>query len=155
MANYLYNGIKIDEIPSFPSDYPYLVLVHWSPDNGVPYRLYGCSSRPIITGDNKLLLNEIVGTGLTKYSLVSFYNYVSTDSVDGWDAVYTLGLRTQPIELSGDLAFWTNTDILNPDGTLYLAASTPIPVSAPQLDPLSLLMGWKAGNWVARQRGKA
>ena len=33
-------------------------------------------------------------------------------------------------------------------------ASDPIPVTAPALDPLSLFMGWKAGNWVARQRGK-
>ena len=35
-------------------------------------------------------------------------------------------------------------------------ASEPIPVgTAPALDPLSLWLGWKAGNWVARQRGKA
>lgn len=26
--------------------------------------------------------------------------------------------------------------------------------TAPALDPLSLFLGWKAGNWVARQRGK-
>ena len=49
---------------------------------------------------------------------------------------------------------WTNTDIYNTDGTLYLAASAPIPILAPALDPLSLFLGWKAGNWVARQRGK-
>ena len=36
-----------------------------------------------------------------------------------------------------------------------LVASDPIPVTAPALDPLSLFLGWKAGNWVARQRGKA
>lgn len=59
--------------------------------------------------------------------------------------------------ISGSLVIWTNTDILNEsDGTLYLAASDPIPVvTAHQLDPLSLWLGYQAGQWVARQRGKA
>ena len=48
---------------------------------------------------------------------------------------------------------WTNTDILNTDGTVYLAASDPIPVNpAPTLDPTALLMGWQVGN---RIRGGA
>ena len=52
---------------------------------------------------------------------------------------------------------WASYNIYYYDGELtddvFLAASDPIPVTAPALDPLSLLMGWKAGNWVARQRG--
>ena len=59
-------------------------------------------------------------------------------------------------QIVGSQIKWTNTDLLNYDGSVYLAASDPIPVgTAPALDPLSLFMGWKAGNWVARQRGKA
>ena len=38
--------------------------------------------------------------------------------------------------------------------TWFTANATPIPVLAPTLDPLSMWLGWKAGNWVARQRGK-
>jgi hypothetical protein len=38
-------------------------------------------------------------------------------------------------------------------GTLYLAASDPVPVSPP-LDPTALLMGWLAGKRMAAMRGK-
>lgn len=59
-------------------------------------------------------------------------------------------------------AIWTSHDILNTDGSIYLAASEPIPVGGEpekpttdsSLDPTSMLMGWLVGRAVASQRGK-
>ena len=75
-----------------------------------------------------------------------------TSDGTGWEIVETVDNTTFSYPLAE--VNWANFDVLNADGTLYLAASEPIPILAPTLDPLSLFLGWKAGNWVARQRGK-
>jgi hypothetical protein len=48
--------------------------------------------------------------------------------------------------------FWTNTDILNEDGSLYLAASDPIPVGGEPIDPTSFMQGWLVGRRLAGMR---
>ena len=49
-------------------------------------------------------------------------------------------------------AIWANHDILNSDGSVYLPASTPVPVVTNTLDPTALLMGWMVGKRVAGLR---
>ena len=42
---------------------------------------------------------------------------------------------------------WANFDIYNEDGSIYMAASEPIPVGATKpIDPMSMLMGWRVGQ---------
>lgn len=47
---------------------------------------------------------------------------------------------------------WSNFDILNEDGTLYLAASEPVPVT--QRNPSAMLMGFQLGPVIRRMRGQ-
>ena len=52
---------------------------------------------------------------------------------------------------------WANFDVLNEDGSVYLAASEPIPiynsVPTPSIDPTAMLLGWLVGKQIAGQRG--
>lgn len=50
---------------------------------------------------------------------------------------------------------WINHDVYTDDGTLYLAASDPVPVTTYSIDPKALLMGWLTGRKIAGQRKKA
>lgn len=141
MANCLYNGEDLPNVnsvytPDVQKDFPFLVMFKL----GVTHRRFAraCSSRPYYNGSAVIADGAYLASGCNL-----------DDDTPSWVA------WEEGENLSQSGVFWTNTDILNSDGTLYLAASEPIPVSAPQLDPLSLLMGRKAGNWVARQRGKA
>ena len=137
--NYLYNGVELPALPEWDKEiYPYALIFKATFDAYI------------------LFLTDVKGTYA---NAVVYYDGNRTDcSCAQGDADWS--------EFSEVLSFvryiasstryiWSNYDILNSDGSIYLAASDPIPVTAPALDPLSLFMGWKAGNWVARQRGKA
>ena len=136
--NYLYNGVELPALPEWDKEtYPYALIYKSS------------------FGGHVLFLTDVVGTYT---SSVVYYNGVRIDC----DCAQG---ETEWSDFSDAMSFeryiaasthyvWANYDILKGDGTLYLAASDPIPVTAPALDPLSMWLGWKAGNWVARQRGK-
>ena len=138
--NYLYNGVELPALPK--TDKPCAFI-----GNPLGYAnfwyLYFSDEAPVapafvnIPGEYILYqFGKIGGEGsenFTEWTLVE-------NSIDGTSFTGT--------------SLWTNTDILKGDDTLYLAASEPIPILAPQIDPLSMWLGWKAGNWVARQRGK-
>lgn len=132
MANYLYNGVELPVLPEWNKETHPHGIVGYSSNYGYMFSY----SDTLWIADNN---GEIRPPRFLTYKL----------SDDGTAWVSTGGV------IDDITPIWTNTDIYNEDGTLYLAASDPIPVAAPALDPLSLFMGWKAGNWVARQRGKA
>ena len=46
---------------------------------------------------------------------------------------------------------WANFDVLNDDGSVFLAASDPVPVGKPITDPLSFTMGY---NWMMAMLAK-
>lgn len=48
--------------------------------------------------------------------------------------------------------FWGNTDIYNENGTLYLAASDPVPVSPVKLNPALLVQSFFTGQAIRRGR---
>lgn len=48
---------------------------------------------------------------------------------------------------------WANYDVLKADGSVHLAASTPVPVT--DTDHNARIMGWIAGKRLAAQRGRA
>ena len=143
MANYLYNGMEFPAPPEWNKEkYPFAVISK----DAFNYYFY-------ITG--KEINESLTGTIHNGWHCrVPYVKYQKTGNE--WvyqsqgDSIGSLGDGVITSKV-----YWTNTDLYYNDGTLYLAASEPIPVgTAPGLDPLSMWLGWKAGNWVARQRGK-
>lgn len=131
MPRCLYNGIELPQLPEWDKTlYPYAFVYKIISSK---YGLVVCNSQPYYNGDNVC----IDGAGLMCG--------VSVDS-DKWVAPHTASYK------SYGSVFWTNTDILNSDGTIYLAASDPIPVSTFIPDPSSLTMGWLVGRRIAGQR---
>lgn len=135
MANYLYNGIELPALPNI--DLPYAVIGYGAV--GV-YNLY-CSSTPFAA----YVRNEATGAMGISNSGTEMVHY-QCDTVRG-SGKWT---EQQPITANLAGADWTNTDILNPDGSLYLAASDPIPV----YDPTALLQGYLVGCRIRAQRNR-
>lgn len=166
--NYLYNGVELPALPTIEklkAD-DSLLLDYWDGTDYPPALL--CDS--FYTDYDGPLLIVCMTTFVfhPKYSVSVWDGKTPRDAMiyklvsSQWEYYTT---RMFNYESAGvTTAFWTNKDIYYCDEnnpkiiteTLAITASDPIPVgTAPQLDPLSMWLGWKAGNWVARQRGKA
>lgn len=139
MANFLFNGVPLPALPEWDkTTYFYAYMYHGS--GGDFFAIAKRRSEPWVDGEG--------------VDVVAFYDLMLY-KVSGSAWVFLSNRDSMMHSLKTTDIFWVNTDLYHTDGTLYLAASDPIPVgTAPQLDPLSLWLGWKAGNWVARQRGK-
>lgn len=120
---YLYNGVQLPGLPEWDKEtYPYaLIVVNPEPFAVVPYTKVLASKFPFVWMD---------------YGFTAFANSSQTDSYvhsvinEGeteWSEVITVsqnGVSTNGEET----VIWANHDILNEDGSLYLAASEPIPI---------------------------
>ena len=134
MSNYLYNGVELPDINTVWTDkttYPYAVLFRY---------VSGAYCLKIAT--------QPITVGLEGNAVNPQYTCRNGET---WS-------ENSTVTLLGSI-FWANHDVYYSDsleevgGTLYLAASDPIPVNpAPTLDPTALLMGWQVGN---RIRGGA
>lgn len=141
-----YVGVVLELLGYDEQKYPFLILRWLSPsspnilyadalngrphcdrlDDGTYILCFGDASEKIHT--NTLMSGESGINGLTRWST---YNFSSNQKVCDVD----------------DDIFYTNFDIYNEDGTLYLAASDPIPVgSAPEVEPKSFM----AGSWMGQ-----
>lgn len=146
MSNYLYNGVELPALPNWDKAlYPYVYISNGFSGIG---RKFVCFQN-IEYGVNDSGYYCLVipaGTGMS-----GLYS-------DGQWKTPTVTTTDTRITIPNDAFVWANFDVLNEDGSVYLAASEPVPILAPilapTLDPLSLWLGWEAGNWVARQRGK-
>lgn len=139
MANYLYNGMELPALPK--TTYPIAVM---------DTALYGMLKEATLYLFSELEYTTIEGSS-DRGIVLTETNHVR------FTATATNGEWTAASGTAGALNInnigWANTDILNEDGTLYLAASDPIPVNpATTLDPTALLMCWQVGN---RIRGGA
>lgn len=149
MANYLYNGVKLPALPEWDkSTYPHAVIMLY----GGVYVL-SITSHPLEFGvaygssDSGL---HAVGGGAAEIKFKWAMSIVNDDNTE-WGAFNEFD-ETLYIGSYRDNR-WTNTDIYNEDGTLYLAASDPIPVTAaPAPNMLYMLMGWLIGRAIARSR---
>lgn len=139
--NYLYNGVELPDINTVWTDketYPYAHITRF---DGGTYTIYN------------LKLSQLPAEGSADKNVTTPAPYMSfqIDSSNP-DWVFKRASTTGE-STAGTPLLWSNHDILRPDGTVYLAATDPIPVNpAPTLDPTSLLMGWQVGNRI-RQRG--
>lgn len=109
MANYLYNGVELPELPKWDKkQYPYALI-----DN---------PSHILIIGESVKYTNT--SSGYTVYFSGDCLNYMLDEAGDKWiirpgDGT-VLGNAIKNI-------IWSNTDILNEDGSVYLSASEPVP----------------------------
>lgn len=135
MANYLYNGVELPALPEWDKEtYPYAVI--W-----------------IAFVTNAIYLDILKEFDFSSAGILHTTKEDSLFALCSGDSWSEFKASTSDSQIVGSQIKWTNTDILNEDGSVYLAASDPIPVNpAPTLDPTSLLMGWQVGN---RIRGNA
>lgn len=140
--NYLYNGVALPALPEWDKAvFPYAVIENNS-DNVILYLSKVCPSAGF--------LDDGINTAIHAYGE---YGDVQTYGVkDGlWVAEFTVAY----MYFYDETLLWTNTDILHEDNTVFFAASDPIPVVTPEIDPTSMLQGWIVGRRIAAQRGKA
>ena len=142
MGNYLYNGIELPALPKWDKEtylYAYIGL-HVLTNGRSRYYLY-LSTQPFFVKENGYCATETVGSCVVYECLNSSTAWSETDSYD-----------TSPDSLCRP-PVWASYDMYDANGTLYLAASEPTPVtSAPAPDPTSMLMGWLVGRAIAGQR---
>ena len=139
--NYSYNGVKLPALPEWDKEsYPYAVIMFHSPNQ---YSFVITSTAVVVSASGYTLKHP-------SGNLTPFYI--------GNTELISLGERNWgefdfvSTSLYSGKAFWANFDILDEDGSLYLAASDPVPVKPP--NPSAMAMGMLVGQAVRRMRGK-
>lgn len=143
--NYLYNGVELPALPEWDKEaYPYAVIA-W---NYVMAKyMFMASSAPIlryrygVDGDAELEGFSVKAPRIGR---------LLTDGVWG-DAVSLSSNCVMGVKDNTDI-IWSNTDLINEDGSTYLSASDPVPV--PQLNPAALMQGFFGGMRQKEQRAK-
>ena len=113
-VNYLYNGVKLPKLPEWDKTvYPYAVIINL-------YFGAGTYVRFLPSVEYETMSNGNWGLKVSSDSLYSEltngeWGVVSSKGNDSYIAV-------------GELFCWASFDITNADGSVYLAASEPIPV---------------------------
>ena len=142
MSNFLYNGVELPALPEYailPSR-PYAHIVysrHTRADGSYYYHsvLYVFTVRPFVDREQGKLSFPVDG----KYN-----GWVSTDysshTISDWTTTGSDKNVSAGTNHALALPIWANYDLLNEDGTLYLAASDPVPV--PQLNHAALMQGF-------------
>ena len=124
MSNYLYNGIALPPLPEWDKTaYPYVHIKDFRNNTSVLQRgwdfgLYTTNKPLVCSSDGMLIAND---GSVFDYSLYKKF----LDTPDEWK------INGVPLDSSAKLGYaedvaWANHDILNEDGTVYLAASCPI-----------------------------
>lgn len=139
---YLYNGVQLPPLPEWDREmYPYAVLTRWSRER---WRVYYSPEKAIYKGSvsNPLILTPDSGAPVIEHILN--------------DGVWGEGIAKEDWAMTNIITeyWWANHDILNDDGTLYLAASDPIPVYEPD-EPEKQLIGYSYNGVVLPDINKA
>lgn len=139
--DYLYNDVQLTDIrsvytPELQAQYPYALL-----------RIATASASTYTLSISDMPITIAESGGPTINSIFLQTHYKINGEWTAW-AEYSYAINVWGFK-------WSNHDIYTTDGTLYLAASDPIPVSNPPApDPFWMLMGWQAGRMIAGMRGK-
>ena len=146
MANYLYNGVELPALPDWDKEtYPYAYIGTNIVTGGTELAFF--SARMAATrsdGVFSMFIRDTMG---------GLYRLVDGVWKSGTGGAYSF------------LPFWCNADYYYSKssqysieesllGTLYLAASDPIPVGVNPPDPLSLVMGYRVGCAIRANRSK-
>lgn len=140
MGRYLYNGVEYPALPDWDKKtYPYACM-HFQ---GAQCFLY-------IFSEPKHLIKEIT-TGYMTTAVRAGESYMTAYAVRNGEfpepKVNTA--EAEGVYLRPD---WANYDVQNSDGTIYLAASEPIPVGGEPIDPTSFMQGYIVWRRLAGMR---
>ena len=143
--NYLYNGVELPELPEWDKQsHPNAVITS------------SMSGALVLLGVGTLYYYTQSGG---RY-VFAFKDSTTYRAKNGEWVLYDDGTwyENRPIaspdEEYSDFVVWTDTDILSQSGSVWLAASDPIPISSFTPDPISMTMGWLVGRRIAGQRKK-
>lgn len=143
MSNFLYNGVELPGLPETWNEaaHPHLfirvVSLDGSAENAV-YSLFAASVAAVSYDDNGILFpSSAVGE---KYAVSDGAWVESSESLS--DAFY--------IKRNDGFLYtlWANFDILNSDGSVYIAASEPVPVV--EKFPIREWIGWLLAGLCSR-----
>lgn len=152
MSKYLYNG---DELPALPdyndSIYKYL-CIRKATDyiGGYSYTLYAFTGVEYFMYDNTMWLIEFSESNhlAWKYDKSEeTWGKPFVDSSPDPELIPRYGVATK-------LLSWANFDVLNKDGSVFLKASDPVPVSTYTPNPAAMLAGFQLGAAIRRMRGQ-
>lgn len=141
----LYNGVLLPDIESVWTDkykqsYPFL-SIELVPSENI-YKLWFLNSQLSPDNSNNYFYTR---TGYLAYSF-------KIGSTDDW-AIADRGTNNTSrilIGYSGNTIIWTNHDLLNTDGSIYLAASAPVDPNAPTFTPADFAKWFLLGQSVRR-----
>lgn len=112
-----YNGVELPPLPVWDrSKWPYAVIVQHNSTK--MYRLYYSANRPSVSGVYLGIAGECLYYAMSS-GKTAWQAHDSTSDV-------SLSVGTSSLKYT---VVWCNTDLLDASGDVYLAASTPIPVS--------------------------
>lgn len=134
-GKYLYNGMKFPKLPERDkSTYPYAVISYgnWLPQYANNANLYFLKEIRYSESGGGLYVNNGLKTASTAYS--DDFAWGELQESDSGSAVAFRWLH------------WANTDILGSNGTVYLAASAPVPVED------TFTKGYHAGAELRKKR---
>ena len=115
-GNWVYGGVKLPKLPEIDNKtYPYAVIYRYTSRKEYFAQFYG--ARPYRDkSDNSVHVPEC--------------NYGQANLSDGeWVPFFSDKQRPSILDISLYIPIWTNTNILNTDESVYLAASEPIPTT--------------------------
>lgn len=121
---YLYNGVQLPGLPEWDKDeYPYAVI-SYDDDNTYPYGF---------TAHNFESYVGVTDSGTTMLKTRSSGRAITYRFIGGTWGYYAEFGGSPNSAYKGNVMYasriiWSNYDILNEDGSLYFAGSTPIPV---------------------------
>ena len=119
---YLYNGVRLPDINEVWTDketYPY-ALIRWISDAGY-YSLTVCGQ--------KANYRTNVIHSIHCVDLIPYMQYKQSDNWEYQRSVTAENINTSSVWPQDKMpVVWSNYDVLNEDGTVYLKASDPIPV---------------------------
>lgn len=153
MANCLYNGVLLPELPVL--EYPYASLsVSIGGDEKPNYGALVISSVPlniryaavwsyIATVDGKAFVYRLTSSDGTFATNTLAWEIESEKTYNAGDIVYSLTLAGK---------WWSNHDLYTTDGNLYLAASEPVPIVSVNLHGESFLKGLEIGRLLKARR---
>lgn len=158
----LYNGVKLPDVNTVwnKEKYPYAFIVTEIVDNITTAWLY-LTANPVYIApiEPDLPDLQIPAGGYAQYICVDSLDAAENNPFAGynyWKASILTGDNATSFDApkDGETA-WSNHDVYNVDGALYLTASNPIPIGGSltfTIDKTSFLAGYKVGAELRRLR---
>lgn len=130
MPKYIYNGIELPALPEWDkTTYPYAAIIYNKSISGIaiPSHTYClvCTTEPCVVSSSNT-------PNFKDYSRVMFTVSETAPESGDWKFEAYTTTNTRFVLLT---EVWSNYDMLNADGSIYLAASDPVPVGGEPEQP--------------------